>query len=49
MEDNYDYNKKVNKKLRDEKAGEIISKIHIGLRDIIKPGITTLDIDKFLS
>ena len=30
-----------------KKAGEIISKIHIGLRDIIKPGITTLDIDKF--
>ena len=30
-----------------KKSAEILSKIHIGLRDIIKPGITTLEIDKF--
>ena len=30
-----------------KKSGEILSKIHIGLRDIIKPGITTLEINKF--
>lgn len=29
------------------KAGEIISKIHIGLRDFIKPGVTTMEINKF--
>lgn len=30
-----------------KKSAEILSKIHINLRDIIKPGITTMDINNF--
>lgn len=29
------------------RAGEILAKTHIALRDIIKPGITTMEIDQF--
>ena len=29
-------------------SGKVLAAIHIQLRDFIKPGITTLDIDKFV-
>lgn len=31
-----------------EEAGKILADIHVALRDFIKPGITTMDIDKFV-
>lgn len=29
------------------KAGEILAKIHLGIKDMIRPGITTMQIDAF--
>lgn len=31
-----------------EESGKILANIHVALRDFIKPGITTMDIDKFV-